>query len=122
MRAKRKTIFKIFQVGVTRAVSVLRPILNSEYTENIENVGVNPGHENNLNIVNEMAPKRKYSFIKALRAITRKRNLGINLSNKLLPKEGKKSKSNSKPKNMAENKSRFSSGASNKVPVLAWVN
>lgn len=74
-----------------------------------------------------MARKRKCSFLRALRGITKDRNLGINIAHKLLPKklrEKRKSKSDSKHRNGAENKSkpRISSGVDNTVPVFAWVN
>lgn len=119
----------LFQVGVSRAVSVLRPILNAEYIENLDNVGVNPGHLKNLDIVNQMAHKRKCSFIRALKGITRNKNLGINISRKLLPRKlkgSKKLRSGQKIRNLnmteSKPKSTTSSGAGSKVPVFAWTN
>lgn len=119
----------MFQVGVSRAVSVLRPILNSEYIENLDNVGTNPGHLSNLDIVKQMARKRKCSFIRAFKRITRNRNLGINIGHKLMPRKLKGSRKSKKkdPKSKgvyAEERSRssVSRGVTSKPVVFAWLD
>lgn len=87
-----------------------------------ENVGLNPGHIKNLDIVSQMARKRKWSFIKAFKGITKNKNLGINIVHKLLPRklrENRKSKGNIvfKVERMAKR-----SAIHDKPPVFAWVN
>lgn len=113
-------------MGLSRAVSILRPILTSEYRDSLENVGVNPGHLKNLDVVSQMARKREYSFIKALRGITRNKNFGINFSYKLFPKKLKayrKFKNDIKQKSTKSDKKRVKSSiSSGNVPIFAWVN
>lgn len=107
-------------MGVSRAVSALRPILTSdEYRGSWENVGLNPAHLKKLGVLRQMARKRKCSFLKALKRITRNKNMGINFADKLMPK---KLKQNRRPKNGNTVGSASSGVNSNKVPVFAWAN
>ncbi|RZC33607.1 ammonium transporter 3 [Asbolus verrucosus] len=77
-------------VGVSRAISVLGPVLDPKDIENLDNVGMNPMHERNLNLVKNLSRKKRYKLSRILRDVTKNRNLGINLARNLFPK--KKSK------------------------------
>lgn len=87
----------------------------------MENVGVNPGHVKKLDVIKQMEPKRKWSFIRALKGITRNRNLGINITHKLMPQRYRESRKSVR-KSTHKAGSRVSSGVGNKPPVFAWVN
>lgn len=108
-------IFPGFQVGVSRAISVLGPVLDSDDVRRIDNIGVNPMHEKNINLVKNLARKKRYKFSRILRDITRNRNLGINLAQNLFPKKAKK-KSAPKPQ------TNVSQEQESAPPQMAWVN
>ncbi|XP_017786969.1 PREDICTED: putative ammonium transporter 2 [Nicrophorus vespilloides] len=73
------------QVGVSRALSALRPVLDTSSVENIIAVGLNPGHDINLKSLKNMTNKKKYKLSKMLRDITKNRNFGINVARQLFP-------------------------------------
>lgn len=102
-------------------MSALRPILNSASIENVENIGVNPGHLKNLDVVKQMARKRKYSFIRALKKITKNKNMGINFASKLFPRKLKTSRKTKCLKRAIGN-TVMTSAKSEKSTVFAWVN
>ncbi|XP_022902859.1 putative ammonium transporter 2 [Onthophagus taurus] len=77
------------QVGVSRALSALRPCLDMNNVEDLINVGLNPGHDVNLNIMKSLSRKRRYKLSKIFTDITGKRNFGINSRWNLIP-NGKK--------------------------------
>ena len=78
-------------MGVSRAISTLGPVLDTAKVINLDNVGTNPMHEKNLNVVKNLSRKKRYRFSKILKDITRNRNLGINIVGNLLPKKARKS-------------------------------
>lgn len=90
------TLF-ISKVGVSRAISALRPCIDTNTVEDIINVGLNPAHNFNLNMMKELQRRKKYRFSKVLMDMTKNRNFGINKHWNLFPHKGKK-KVNSKQK------------------------
>ncbi|XP_019873312.2 putative ammonium transporter 2 [Aethina tumida] len=103
-------------VGVSRALSALRPVLDTSTVEKLQNVGQNPEHSRYLTLVKSMT-NRKYKLSKILKHITRNKNMGVNLARNLFPKDRKK-----------KNKTRVSStisvndanGDNLKPPQVAW--
>ncbi|XP_044265151.1 putative ammonium transporter 2 isoform X2 [Tribolium madens] len=104
-------------VGVSRAISVLGPVLDSEDVRRIDNIGMNPMHERNINLVKNLSRKKRYKFSKILRDITRNRNLGINLAKNLLPKKARK-KSAPKETDLGDRSDNPGPGPSQ----MAWIN
>lgn len=78
-----KTLVYTFQVGVSRALSAFRAVLDTKEADNLNSVGTNPCHEKHLSLVKLLAmKKRKLSRIS--RIVSRNQNLG-NSSIKLQP-------------------------------------
>ncbi|KAF5290991.1 hypothetical protein FQA39_LY14522 [Lamprigera yunnana] len=75
------------KVGVSRAVSAFRPCLDTSEVENIISVGVNPGHDTNVGVIQSLSHKKKYKLSRILRDVTRNRNFGINVARKIFPKK-----------------------------------
>nr|XP_023030427.1 putative ammonium transporter 3 isoform X1 [Leptinotarsa decemlineata]XP_023030428.1 putative ammonium transporter 3 isoform X1 [Leptinotarsa decemlineata] len=73
-------------VGVSRALSAFRPVLDTTDVEQLNNVGLNPGHDKHLEMVKTMAKKKRYTLSKILRQVTKNKNLGINVAKNLFPK------------------------------------
>ncbi|KAG5897809.1 hypothetical protein JTB14_011809 [Gonioctena quinquepunctata] len=73
-------------VGVSRALSAFRPVLDTSDVEHLKDVGMNPGHDKHLDMVESMAKKRRYKLSKILRDVTKNRNFGINIAKNLFPK------------------------------------
>lgn len=101
---------------MSRALSALRPVLDTSTVEKLQNVGQNPEHSRYLTLVKSMT-NRKYKLSKILKHITRNKNMGVNLAKNLFPKDRKK-----------KNKTRVSSiisvndanGDNLKPPQVAW--
>ncbi|CAH1164026.1 unnamed protein product [Phaedon cochleariae] len=74
-------------VGVSRAVSAFRTVLDTTEIEKLKTVGLNPGHDKSLNMVDHLAKRKKYKLSRILRDITKNRNLGINISKNLIPRK-----------------------------------
>lgn len=115
------------QVGLTRAVSALRPALNTAESkiENITNIGVNPGHDSHLEDIHHMTRKRKSYFVKALKDLTRNRNLGVNVAKNIFPQKLRqinKKKINKNVENAGDAKRQINIGETGKLPAMAWVN
>lgn len=117
-------LFQLFQVGVSRALSAFRTLMDTSNVEQLNEIGCNPGHIKNLDTVSILAKEKSYKLSKILRKITRNKNLGINRGKNLCPKSRKLSLK--PPKNnttLNENISQFTSYDIEKTnAILAWVN
>lgn len=113
-----------FQVGVSRALSALRPGLDMTEVDKIVQVGLNPGHDYNLDVMKDMNIKRRYKFSKVLKDLTRNRNFGINIAKNLFPNKKDRIKTAKiKPHNLESNNVLLTKLATEPSgPQLAWIN
>ncbi|KAJ8928851.1 hypothetical protein NQ314_018527 [Rhamnusium bicolor] len=111
-------------VGVTRALSAFRPVLDTSNVDCLKDVGLNPGHDKHLDMVKILARKKKYKLSKILRDITKNNNLGISMVRNLIPK--KKTSGLSSKSKVEKFKTKFRSssiGTENiKTSNIAWIN
>ncbi|KAK9743873.1 Ammonium Transporter Family [Popillia japonica] len=59
------------QVGISRAVSAFRTCIDINGLEDLINVGLNPAHTFNINMMKNIQKRRKYKFSKILMDMTR---------------------------------------------------
>ncbi|XP_056643940.1 putative ammonium transporter 2 [Diorhabda sublineata] len=74
-------------IGVSRAISAFRSILDTSEIDQLKTVGTNPEHHNHVNTVKNLIQKKRYRLSKVLTDITENRNMGINISKKLFSKK-----------------------------------
>ncbi|KAL3286600.1 hypothetical protein HHI36_001100 [Cryptolaemus montrouzieri] len=79
-------------VGVSRALSALRSVYDTSEIEKLKGIGYNPGHDLNVDVVKNLAQKKKYRLSKILRDITKNRKMGWNTPKTLMPKRRFKGK------------------------------
>ncbi|CAH0556609.1 unnamed protein product [Brassicogethes aeneus] len=106
------------RVGISRAISAFRPVLDTSNVDKINNIGLNPGHNKSLNIIKIMA-RRKYKLSSILRDITQHRNMGVNLPKNLFPKIKKKKPTVVRP---AQHNVHVDGEDGTKGAPIAWVN
>ncbi|XP_060518503.1 putative ammonium transporter 2 isoform X2 [Cylas formicarius] len=113
------------KVGVSRALSAFRPVYDTTEVENLENVGMNPGHDKHLNTVKFLATKKHYRMSKILKVITSDQNIGVKFLDGIFKKKRKSKtvgKKAAKPRLSLNNLKVFQTlKESNKAP-MAWVN
>lgn len=111
-------------MGVSRALSAFRALIDTTNVEYLNDVGCNPGHNKHLDMVSVLGKKRRYKLSRVLRRITRNKNLGINRVKNLFPKKKTVSLISPGPKTpVAENGSKFTPFPENGIETtLAWVN
>lgn len=73
------------KVGVSRAVSALRPCMETSDVEEIVRIGLNPGHDHNVQLIKTMNRNRKARLTKVFKELTRNKTFGINVARKLFP-------------------------------------
>lgn len=112
-------------MGVSRALSAFRALMDTTSAEDLNEVGCNPGHDQHLNMVNMLANKRRYKLSRVLKNITRSKNLGINRVKNLFPKSRKVCLKQRKPKTPSEvlnSKYTHHDADNGNNTTLAWVN
>ncbi|KAL1497506.1 hypothetical protein ABEB36_008456 [Hypothenemus hampei] len=80
------------QVGVSRALSAFRAILDTSTEETLNSVGMNPAHDKRLTLVKILASRRRYRLSKILKAISKNQNFGIKMFRAIFP--GRKRRGN----------------------------
>jgi hypothetical protein len=110
------------QVGVSRAISVLGPVLDPSDVQGLDNVGTNPMHEKNLNHVKNLSRKKRYKFSRILRDVTRNRNLGINIAQNLFPKRAKRKSAPRQDTSGGKGGAAAAVGDVGAPTHIAWVN
>ncbi|XP_072380960.1 putative ammonium transporter 2 [Diabrotica undecimpunctata] len=103
-------------VGVSRAVSAFRPVLDTNDIDQLNTVGMNPEHHKHVDAVKTMARKKRYRLSKILRDITKDRNMGINVAKKLFPKKNSPGAKQPTTATVVQN------GTEVKSSQLAWVH
>lgn len=101
-------------------MSALRPALRTAeaVVDQMEVIGVNPGHDKHIQKVKEMVQRRKHSFAKVLKDIMKNRNFGANHPRNIFPPKLRRSKKNKK-----ENRATTAPlGENIKPPVMAWMD
>lgn len=86
---------------------------------------MNPGHDINLENIHQMARKKKSYFVKALKDITRNRNLGVNLAKNIFPEKLRrpsKKKNSKNVENTEHVKQQNDNARTTKLPVMAWID
>uniref|UniRef100_A0A1Y1KLR8 Ammonium transporter n=1 Tax=Photinus pyralis TaxID=7054 RepID=A0A1Y1KLR8_PHOPY len=73
------------QVGVSRAVSAFKPCIDTTDIDHVPSVGLNPGHDAKVEIIQGMSRKRRPKLSRILRNVTNRENFGINVARKLFP-------------------------------------
>lgn len=99
-------------------------MLDTSEVENIIGIGLNPGHDINLNTLKNLNRKKRYKFSKVLKDFTRNRNFGINVARNLFPSNGMKRKKISakeRPNSLSTVADQMAAKAEN-VPNLAWID
>lgn len=119
-------------MGISRAMSALRPHLDVSELEKIHPIGMNPAHESKVETMKIlMARKKHLRLSKILKSITKERHFGINLAKNLIPKRTKKDKATASNNQVAAVKEfpknamipNISITASNdKPPQFAWTD
>ncbi|KAH0814991.1 hypothetical protein GEV33_007801 [Tenebrio molitor] len=109
-------------VGVSRAISVLGPVLDPSDVQGLDNVGTNPMHEKNLNHVKNLSRKKRYKFSRILRDVTRNRNLGINIAQNLFPKRAKRKSAPRQDTSGGKGGAAAAVGDVGAPTHIAWVN
>ncbi|KAF7283352.1 hypothetical protein GWI33_000863 [Rhynchophorus ferrugineus] len=111
------------RVGVSRALSAFRTVIDTKQADTLNMVGMNPGHDKHLFIVKNLATNRKYRRSKIFRII-RNQNLGSKLvKGWYITLRGNKEKNKKKSSTQDVH-----SGVNNiktegrKEPPLAWIN
>ncbi|GLV36296.1 Ammonium transporter [Carabus blaptoides fortunei] len=96
-------------VGISRALSALRPHIDMGDMEKIAPIGQNPEHNNQIETIKMVAARKKnIRFSRVLKSLTKDRNFGINLPKKLFPRRKRKVASNVKvTNNVIKNSSEF---------------
>lgn len=69
------------------ALSALRPIIDTDDCEHLNDIGRNPMHDKSLDLLKKLSRRKRYRFSKMWRDVTKKRYLGINMARKLFPKK-----------------------------------
>lgn len=109
---------------MSRALSALRPVLDTTEVENIIDIGLNPGHDINLTALKDLHRKKQYKLSKVLKDLTRNRNFGINVAKNLFPSN--KVKRNKRSGKDEQNKIRATiekkPSLLEPIPNLAWIN
>ncbi|KAJ8957985.1 hypothetical protein NQ318_001986 [Aromia moschata] len=108
-------------VGVSRALSAFRPVLDTTSVEQLKDVGLNPGHDKHLDMVKTLAKKRRYKLSKILRDITRNNNLGINLAKNLVRKAKKKENQTKEASEKLKTNIMSPLNETKNVPHIAWM-
>ncbi|XP_066155328.1 putative ammonium transporter 2 isoform X1 [Euwallacea fornicatus] len=72
------------QVGVSRALSAFRAVLDTTKAENLNTVGMNPGHDKHLNMVKTLAFRKNLRLSKILKIVSKNQNLGVKMSKNLI--------------------------------------
>lgn len=113
-----------FKVGVSRALSALRPMVDTTEIENIINIGLNPGHDVNLNTLKNLNRRKRYKFSKILKDLTRNRNFGINVAKNLFPptKLKRDKKIDKETSNTVPTGQNPQTAATDNGPNLAWID
>ncbi|KAH1001901.1 hypothetical protein HUJ04_005859 [Dendroctonus ponderosae] len=73
------------QVGVSRALSAFRAVLDTKEADNLNSVGTNPFHEKHLGLVKLLALKRR-RLSRISRIVSRNQNLGVKKVKWIFPK------------------------------------
>uniref|UniRef100_A0A1Y1KJH7 Uncharacterized protein n=1 Tax=Photinus pyralis TaxID=7054 RepID=A0A1Y1KJH7_PHOPY len=73
------------KVGVSRAVSAFKPCIDTTDIDHVPSVGLNPGHDAKVEIIQGMSRKRRPKLSRILRNVTNRENFGINVARKLFP-------------------------------------
>lgn len=98
-------------------------MLDTTDVENIISIGLNPGHDINLNTLKNLNRRKRYKFSKVLKDLTRNRNFGINVAKNLFPtRKLKKDKTlhKDRPNSIATIQNKVS--GVDTVPNLAWID
>ncbi|ENN77147.1 hypothetical protein YQE_06286, partial [Dendroctonus ponderosae] len=80
----KRTPFRI-NVGVSRALSAFRAVLDTKEADNLNSVGTNPFHEKHLGLVKLLALKRR-RLSRISRIVSRNQNLGVKKVKWIFPK------------------------------------
>lgn len=109
---------------MSRALSALRPCLDTTDVENIIHIGLNPGHDTNLNTLKTLNRKKRYKFSKILKDITKNRNFGINVARNLFPsnKIKKKKTTSQQVNNNNVDESKEDKNSAQSMPHIAWLD
>ncbi|CAH1111858.1 unnamed protein product [Psylliodes chrysocephalus] len=108
-------------VGVSRAVSAFRTVLDTKQIDGLNTVGVNPEHHKHVDAVKTLARMKRYRLSRILKDITKNRNFGINVAKKLIPKRNYRDRQN--PRHMVATMTATISQEENGLKSqMAWVN
>ncbi|XP_076253943.1 putative ammonium transporter 2 isoform X1 [Rhynchophorus ferrugineus] len=110
-------------VGVSRALSAFRTVIDTKQADTLNMVGMNPGHDKHLFIVKNLATNRKYRRSKIFRII-RNQNLGSKLVKGwyiTLRRNKEKNKKKSSTQDVHSGVNNIKTEG-RKEPPLAWIN
>lgn len=98
-------------------------MLDTTDVENIISIGLNPGHDMNLNTLKNLNRRKRYKFSKVLKDLTRNRNFGINVAKNLFPtRKLKKNPNDTNDRPISKGTTQNKVSDKDTVPNLAWID